>query len=99
MISPPPIAPEEAAAPVRGSAAGGFQGPGEPVPHLVLKRGHRGRYRFSFRTALGGLAGEVFISPEEGARADHKSEAGRLIAQLALSLLDTLEHQTSSPQR
>ncbi|MCJ2035804.1 hypothetical protein [Methylobacterium sp. J-068] len=94
MIRPPPIAPEDARP--RAPTERGFQAAREPV-HFVLKRGHRGRYRFSFRTPLGGIAGEVFVAPEGGARADHESEARRLIARLAQSLLDTLEHQTSSP--
>jgi hypothetical protein len=98
VIRLPPQVPGETA-PLRAASERGSPGGREPMPHFVLKRGHRGRYRFSFRTPLGGITGEVFVSPEAGGRADHESQARLLIARLTRALLDALEHQTSPPPR
>jgi aspartyl/asparaginyl beta-hydroxylase (cupin superfamily) len=98
LIRLPPRAQEAA---VRGLAPGerGFPAEREPGPHFVLKRGHRGRYRFSFRTSLGGITGEVFVSPDSGPRANHDAEARRLVARLARSLCDALEHERAPQTR
>jgi hypothetical protein len=98
LIRQPPEAPAGTLHP-RAGAERGFPGGREPVAHLVLKRGHRGRYRFSFRTPLGGIAGEVFVPPDLGPRAGHESQARLLITRLARALLEALEHETSAPPR
>lgn len=99
MIRLPPRTQDEAA--IRGLTPGehGFPAEREPWPHFVLKRGHRGRYRFSFRTPLGGITGEVFVSPEAGPRANQDAEARRLVARLARSLCEVLERERLPSER
>lgn len=59
--------------------------------HFVLKRGHHGRFRFTLRTPLGGIGGEVFVRGEDGTREEQEREALRRIGQLARDLLAEIE--------
>lgn len=65
--------------------------------HFVLKRGHYGRYRFSLRSALGGISGEVFLSTADRPRAEQEQEARERIERLARSLLALIASKQHRP--
>ncbi len=60
-------------------------------PHLVIKRGHLGRYRFTLLTENGRVSGEVKVDNNGISRAEQDALAREEVRQLAATLEATTE--------
>ena len=60
-------------------------------PHLVVKRGHLGRYRFTLLTESGRVTGEVRVEMDGTSRAEQDALAHAEIRKLAARLLAVSE--------
>jgi hypothetical protein len=56
-------------------------------PHLVIKRGHLGRYRFTLLTDNGRVSGEVKVETSGASRAEQDAVARAEVGQLAATLV------------
>ncbi|WP_158811172.1 hypothetical protein [Beijerinckia sp. L45] len=60
-------------------------------PHLVIKRGHLGRYRFTLLTDNGRVSGEVKVENSGVSRAEQDALARAEVLQLAATLVTSTE--------
>jgi hypothetical protein len=58
-------------------------------PHLVIKRGHLGRYRFTLLTEDGRLSGQVKVQQSGASRAEQDALARAEVRQLAAALVSS----------
>ena len=63
------------------------------APHFVLRRGHRGRYKFHLSLGAGRLSGDLTVNLEGTTRRQQDSEAMRVVKGLASALAE----QASQP--
>jgi hypothetical protein len=56
-------------------------------PHLVIKRGHLGRYRFTLLTENGRVSGEVRVENDGAPRAEQDAVARAEVRELAATLV------------
>ena len=97
-VTPRPTPPRDAGKrPATAPADAADRSAAQTTGHFVLKRGHYGRYRFSLRSALGGISGEVFLPTADRPRGEQEREARAQIEQLARSLLAQIAHDQSEP--
>lgn len=58
------------------------------APHFVLRRGHRGRYKFHLSLGAGRLSGDLTVNLEGTTRRQQDSEALRVVKGLASALAE-----------
>lgn len=69
----------------------GAAGRAAAIPHLVIKRGHLGRYRFAFFGQDGRLTGEVRITDRDADRAEQEVDARAEIKKIVAALMAAIE--------